>query len=93
MNPIKISPKALQEIQDIFTNKNIPSDYGLRIGSKGSGCAGVEYIIGFDKITEEDQQYDYNGVTVIVKKKDFMHLIGLEVDFVEDSEERGFVFN
>ena len=93
MKPIKISPSALDEIKNIFTNKNIPSDYGLRIGVKGSGCAGVDYIIGFDQITEDDESYDYDGITILLKKKDLMHLIGLEVDFVENSDERGFVFN
>ena len=93
MNPIKISEKALNEIKDIFNNKNIPENYGLRIASKGSGCAGIEYIIGFDQKTDEDEQYDDHGIKIIINKKDFMHLIGVEVDFIDDNDERGFVFN
>ncbi len=90
--PIQLSDSAQTEIKNIFENKNIPSDYFLRIGIKGSGCAGVSYLLGFDKKGETDEKYFINEIPVIIAKKDFMYLFGLEVDYVSSDKETGFVF-
>jgi len=50
-------------------------------------------VIGFDQATESDITYQSHDLEVIVDKKHVMYLIGLEVDFHEDGESRGFVFN
>ena len=39
--PIVITDLAKQEIQSIIERKKVPEGYYLRIGVKGSGCAGV----------------------------------------------------
>lgn len=89
--PVDISEKAFIEIKDIFRTKNIPQDYGLRLGVKGSGCAGVGFLLGFDTQKDTDKSYQIDDIKVFIAKKDIMHLIGKKVDFVED-EARGFVF-
>ena len=94
MQPVNITPPAIKEITNIITNKNIPDDYGLRIGVKGGrGCAGVNYILGFDKPKEDDMVYHVEEITVFVSKKEVMFLMGLEVDFYEGADARGFTFN
>lgn len=72
--------------------KNIPSDYGLRVGIRGGGCAGVSLIIGFDKKKETDQSYTIEGIPVFVDKRHTLFVIGKEIDFYEGSEGRGFMF-
>lgn len=91
--PVTITPAALAEIKHIVERKNIPSEYGLRIGMKGSGCAGTSFVIGFDKQKEQDQTFSLEGIDVYIEKKHVMYLFGVEVDFVENETERGFVFN
>lgn len=93
MTPVTFTEKAVQEIKYIISSKNIPDEYGLRVGAKGGACAGVEYIIGFDKKNINDAAFDVEGIPLFVEKKSFMHLIGLEVDFYEGGDARGFVFN
>lgn len=90
--PISISENALVEIKKIISLKNIPVDYGLRVGVKGAGCAGVSYLIGFDNKKETDEEYLIEGISVFIEKKHFMYVIGLKVDFVNEAEQRGFVF-
>lgn len=90
--PLKITEVAQSEIKSIKETKGIPEDYHLRIGVKGSGCAGVNYYVGFDTIKNEDKIFEVDGTTIIVAKKDFMHLIGVTLDFVEQHDERGFDF-
>lgn len=91
--PITLSAKAVEEVQKIMSSKNIPEDYGLRIGIKGTGgCAGYTYLLGFDKQKEKDMAFNIEGIPVYVAKKDTMYLLGLEVDFYEGSDARGFTF-
>lgn len=93
MIPVTITTKALEEIQGIINQKKIPEDYCLRIGSRGGGCAGVELYLGFDTKKETDVEYTIKEIPVLFDKKDFMHLLGSTLDFVDDASERGFVFN
>ncbi len=93
IEPVTLSDKAIAEVKHIMANKNIPEGYGLRIGVKGgSGCGGMGFMLGFDKSKEGDISYDVEGITVHVEKKQTMYLIGLEVDFVDEADARGFTF-
>lgn len=92
LQPIEITPKALEEVKHIMANKNIPEGYGLRVGVKGGGCGGVAYVLGFDKPKENDLQYEVSGVPVLVEKRHTMYLLGLQVDFYEGADARGFLF-
>ena len=89
--PVTISEKAVREIERIMATKNIPPDYGLRVGVKGGGC-GVALLIGFDKQKDSDKVYSISNITVLVDKKHTMYVIGKEVDFYEGDAGQGFVF-
>lgn len=90
--PVTITEKALVEIKHILANKNIPADYGLRVGVRGGGCGGMGFVLGFDKKKTGDDEYQFDGITVYIEKKHTMYLIGLQVDFYEGSDARGFTF-
>ncbi|MBW3467207.1 HesB/IscA family protein [Arthrospiribacter ruber] len=90
--PIQITPKAQEEIRNIISNKNIPADYSLRVGVRGGGCGGMSYMLGFDKAKEGDQQFEIDGIPVLIEKKHYMFLMGMQVDFYEGNEARGFTF-
>ncbi|MCR9253023.1 MAG: iron-sulfur cluster assembly accessory protein [bacterium] len=93
MQPVNITKEAQKEILDIIKNKNIPLGYGLRIGVKGGrGCAGVNYLLGFDQKKEDDIAYNVEEIEVFVSKREVMFLMGLEVDFYEGADARGFTF-
>ncbi|RAV99476.1 iron-sulfur cluster assembly accessory protein [Pseudochryseolinea flava] len=91
LQPVTISQRAAEEIRKIMTSKNIPADYGLRVGVRGGGC-GVTLIIGFDKKTEKDLAYIIDGIPVYLDKRHTMYIIGKEVDFYEGADSRGFMF-
>lgn len=89
---MKFTDAALQEISSIMEKKNIPEGYGLRLAVKGGGCAGVSFIIGFDLPKDSDEQFIEQGIRVFIEKKHFMHLAGMQVNFVDSHSERGFIF-
>ncbi|MBB6325136.1 iron-sulfur cluster assembly protein [Algoriphagus iocasae] len=90
--PVQITEKAEAEIKNIMSHKNIPSDYSLRVGVKGGGCGGMSYALGFDKPKEDDQQFEIAGIPVLIEKRHFMFLMGMQIDFFESDEARGFTF-
>lgn len=93
-NLVSLSSNAALEVKNIMKNKNIPDGYGLRIGMKGGGgCgAGMTHMLGFDKEKEGDINYESQGVTIYIEKKHLMYLIGLQVDFHDGADARGFTF-
>lgn len=92
LKPVTLTEKAATEVRKIMTTKNIPADYGLRVGIKGGGCGGVSLMIGFDKQRETDLAYFISDIPVYVDKKHTMYLIGKQVDFFEGEDTRGFMF-
>ncbi|MBX2958213.1 MAG: iron-sulfur cluster assembly accessory protein [Cyclobacteriaceae bacterium] len=89
--PVTLTLKAAEEVRKIMQTKNIPADYGLRVGVRGGGC-GVSLLIGFDKKKENDQSYTIEGIPVLVDKRHTMYVVGKEIDFYEGDEGRGFMF-
>jgi iron-sulfur cluster assembly protein len=91
--PIGLTSRALVEVKNIIQEKNVPADYGLRIGVQGGGCSGMSYLLGFDKAKDQDEIYDLDGVKLIMDKKHAMYVLGMEVDFQDGLNARGFTFN
>lgn len=90
--PVTLSKKAAEEVRKIMKSKNIPADYRLRVGIRGSGCGGAALMIGFDKKKESDLAYQLEDIEMIVDKKHTLYVIGKEVDFYEGADARGFMF-
>ncbi|MBK7440369.1 MAG: iron-sulfur cluster assembly accessory protein [Bacteroidetes bacterium] len=92
-SPISLTESAIKEIKHIITEKNIPAEYGLRVGVKGGGCSGMSYVLGFDLQKENDNLYQLGDINIIMEKSHGMYLAGMEIDFVDGLNNRGFSFN
>ena len=47
--PVTFSEGAAKELNKLKDQQEIGEDYGLRVGVEGGGCAGMNYILGFDQ--------------------------------------------
>lgn len=63
------------------------------MGVKGGGCSGLTYVLGFDEKQENDELHDYEGVPVIMNKAHGIYLAGMEIDWQDGLNARGFSFN
>lgn len=90
--PVRITEAAAQEIQAMMAAKKVPEGYHLRVGMRGGGCGAAGFFLGFDKPQEQDEQYQTNGLTVLIDKRHVMYLLGQVVDFEDRQFERGFFF-
>ncbi len=93
LQPLALTDGAVKELKKIMEAQNISNDHGLRIGVKGGGCSGFSYSMGFDVKKEKDQEYSINGIKVYMEKAHGIYLLGMEIDWVEGLNNRGFSFN
>lgn len=91
--PISITNTAVNELNKIKSDSQIPEHYALRVGVKGGGCSGFSYILGFDEAKDNDDHFEVNGLNVIMQKSHGIYLLGMEIDWVDGLNNRGFSFN
>jgi iron-sulfur cluster assembly accessory protein len=91
--PVKLTPGAIKEIYRLINEPDFDSSLHLRIGVKGGGCSGLSYVLGFDQKGEKDNEYEVEGIRYIMDKSHEMYLAGMEVDWQEGLNNRGFTFN
>ncbi len=91
--PISITSTALAQLEAIRNSQRIPELYGLRVGVKGGGCSGFSYILGFDKRKADDQIFQLGDLTILMNRGHGLYLLGMEIDWVEGLDNRGFSFN
>jgi len=92
-SPVKLSPRAADEIKKIKDSKDIPEGFSLRVGIRGGGCSGLSYILGFDKQRDNDLTYEVEEITVYMDKRFGFYLMGTTIDYVDSHNGRGFTFD
>lgn len=91
--PVVLTDGAVQQLKNIMKEENVTDKHALRVGVKGGGCSGFTYILGFDEKKEEDDEFVSNGIQVIMNKAHAIYLVGIEIDFQDGLQNRGFTFN
>ena len=83
---------AINELKRIVSEPGFDNSQLLRLGVKGGGCSGMTYVLGFDKKTENDLEFDIEGISCIMNKSHELYLSGMQVDWVNGLNNRGFTF-
>jgi iron-sulfur cluster assembly protein len=91
--PVNLTEGAITQLKKIMADQNVTDLHGLRVGVKGGGCSGFTYILGFDEKKEEDDEFQIGGFRVIMNKAHAIYLVGIEIDFLDGLQNRGFTFN
>jgi iron-sulfur cluster assembly protein len=90
--PVTLTEGAIKEIRRLMTADGFDATQSLRVGVKGGGCSGMSYILGFDHPTDNDQAFDIEGISCIMNKAHEIYLLGMQIDWVEGLNNRGFTF-
>lgn len=90
--PVTFSEGAAKELYKLKDQQEIAEDYGLRVGVEGGGCAGMNYILGFDKRKDGDEEFMIEGIKVFMNKAHQMYLMGMMIDWQDGLNARGFTF-
>jgi len=91
---IKVTEKAAAEVKTILASQESEGKFYLRLGVKGGGCSGFNYSLDLvSEKSENDEEFECHGISVIVDPKSNIYLAGTELDFKDELMGRGFVFN
>lgn len=91
--PVTLTEDAVEQLNLIRQQENIPAEYCLRLGVKGGGCSGFSYVLGFDQKQDNDDSFEIGGLQVVMNKAHAIYLLGMEVDFHNGLDNRGFTFD
>src|SRR6201996_7536722 len=91
--PVSFTEGAVKELYKLKDQQEISDDYGLRGGVEGGGCAGMNYVLGFDQKKDGDQEYIIDGIEVFMNKAHGLYLVGMQINYQDGLNARGFTFN
>jgi iron-sulfur cluster assembly protein len=93
--PITVTDKAVARIKQL-SEKRERAPKGLRVGVKGGGCTGFQYLFEFsdEDPRPHDKVFEFDGgaVKLFCDPKSYLFLNGTELDYVETLMEAGFKF-
>lgn len=91
-SPVQLSETAVAELKRLMADPDFDTSQYLRIGVKGGGCSGLSYLLGFDKIEEDDTVYELSGIRVVMKQTHGLYLHGIVIHYEDGLNARGFTF-
>lgn len=90
--PVSLTAGAIAQIRKLMSETNFDTTQVLRVGVKGGGCSGMSYILGFDQRQENDVAFEIEGIPCTMNKAHEIYLYGMQVDWQDGLNNRGFVF-
>lgn len=90
--PVTLTQRAVAEIKRLMAEEGFNKSSTLRIGVKGGGCSGMTYILGFDEKQPADEVFETSGLSYIMNPGHGIYLLGMEVDWQDGLNARGFSF-
>ena len=88
---VTLTHKAVEQINALMEQNG---HYGLRLGVKKGGCAGMEYTLDYvDEVSQHDEVIEQDGARVLIAPMAQMFLFGTEIDYEVSLLEAGFKFN
>ncbi len=91
--PMTLTQGAVEALKKIQEENKVTGNHGLRVGVKGGGCSGFSYILGFDVKKEDDSEFMIGDLRVFMNKAHGIYLAGIEIDYSNGLNNRGFIFN
>ena len=89
--PVTMTPRAVAQISRLMAKDGA---FGLRLGVKKGGCAGMEYTLEFAAEPQPmDEVVEQDGARVMIAPMAQMFLFGTEIDYQTSLLESGFKFN
>ena len=92
MFPVEVEPEALAQLKSLRNRKGGP-DTCVRIGVKGGGCSGLEYVLRLDdRRLPVDLVAEIDGLTLLCDEKSSKILSGAKLVWTGNLIGGGFSF-
>ena len=91
---LTMTDKAAGKAKELFEEKGIAGEAGLRVFVVGGGCSGYQYGMALAREFEEDDLViEHSGVKLVVDPDSAPLLEGAEIDYVDDLMKAGFTIH
>jgi iron-sulfur cluster assembly protein len=83
----KGAEKAREYLETQGSDVNVA---GLRVGVRGGGCSGFQYLLAFDEQRETDRVFESHGLKLLVDPEAFEYVDGSQIDYIDALTGAGF---
>jgi len=88
---VTMTPAAVDHVRRQLARR--PDARGIRLSVRKSGCSGYMYETDWVETPEDDDEiFEFGGVTVYVRRKDLPVINGTEIDFITQGLNSMFQF-
>jgi len=89
---VNITEAAVEETKRLLGQEKMDNPY-LRLSVAAGGCSGMSYAMAVEtEKTEYDNEYDYNGLKVLIDSRALQYLSGAILDYKGGMLGGGFSF-
>ncbi len=90
--PVMVSERALAQVKKLLARDGREGAF-LRVGVKGGGCSGLEYLMKLDDaVRPHDLEREFDGVRVVCDAKSAVYLRGATLEYTGNLIGGGFKF-
>ena len=88
---IELTDKGAEKVREFLASQSEPNaTAGLRVGVRGGGCSGFQYMLAFDEERDGDTVVESQGIRLLVDTASAPYVRGATVDFVDSLQGAGF---
>jgi iron-sulfur cluster assembly protein len=90
---ITLTEKGAEKVQEFLAGQGNAEVSGLRVGVRGGGCSGFQYLLAFDEQRDGDTVVTEHGINLLVDGASIPYVRGSTIDYVESLQGAGFQVN
>jgi iron-sulfur cluster assembly protein len=88
---ITLTDKGAEKVHEFLASQASSDEAsGLRVGVRGGGCSGFQYMLAFDARRDGDIVIETHGITLLVDDASAPYVKGATVDYVDGLQGAGF---
>src|ERR1700716_4110349 len=88
---IELTDKGAEKVREFLAAQSEPgATAGLRVGVRGGGCSGFQYLLAFDEERDGDIIVEEQGIRLLVDGPSIPYVRGSIVDYVDGLQGAGF---
>jgi iron-sulfur cluster assembly protein len=90
--PVTIAPEAIAQLRRVLARKGRSGAF-FRIGVKGGGCSGLEYVVRLETVERDtDLVFEAEGLRIVLDPKSAKFLSGATLAYTGELLGGGFKF-
>jgi iron-sulfur cluster assembly protein len=87
---ITLTEKGAEKVQEFLAGQDNAQVSGLRVGVRGGGCSGFQYLLAFDEQRDGDTVVESHGIRLLVDEPSLAYVRGSTVDYLDGLQGAGF---